>query len=83
MKKHSFDWNGFYRNLVVALWITCLLFLIISGNINLFIKKSYLFLPIIGTLIMGLILVAQLTKKKKGDNEDPGVFIITLLFFRE
>lgn len=79
MKKNSFDWNGFCRNLVVAFWITCLLFLIVSGNINLFIKKSYLFLPILGTLILGLILVARLTKEKKEKKENPWVFIVLVI----
>ncbi|MCX5641924.1 MAG: TIGR03943 family protein [Candidatus Omnitrophica bacterium] len=79
MKKHSFDWNGFYRNLVVSLWIACLLFLIISGNINLFIKRSYLFLPVLGTLIMGLILIARLTKKKGERKENPWIFIILVI----
>ena len=79
MKKTSFDWNGFCRNLVVALWIACLLFLIISGNISLFINKSYLFLPVIGAIILGLILVARLTKKREGKEENPWIFIIIVI----
>ena len=79
MKKNSFDCNGFSRNLVVAFWITCLLFLIISGNINLFIKKSYLFLPILGTLILCLILAARLVKKKEEKKENPWIFIIFII----
>ncbi len=79
MKKKSFDWNWFCRNLIIVFWIGCLFFLIISGNINLFIKKSYLFLPVLGTLILSLILAARLVRKKEEKKENPWVFIILII----
>ena len=79
MKRVMTDWDRFWKNGVVIAWIVSLLSLVISSRINLFIKKSYTFLPVVGMLILGLILIACFKRPRgKEKAENPFVYLLLL-----